>query len=113
MQFQPVGNKTTTTDLKFERLYTLEFSSERKRMSAIIQDPTGQIWLYTKGAESHVLPLCKTAEDEKPVIDVTLKHINDFAKLGLRTLAVARRKMTIEEYKQFYEGKNKIQLAFE
>lgn len=75
-------------------------------MSTIIRDPIGQIWLYTKGAESHVLPLCKTTEDEKSIIDVTQIHVNDFARLGLRTLAVARRKLSIEEYKQFYEGKS-------
>lgn len=99
------GSNTTSTDLNFERLYTLEFSSDRKRMSTIIRDPIGQIWIYTKGAESHVLPLCKAAEDEKSIIDVTQTHINDFARLGLRTLAVARRKVSIEEYRQFHEGK--------
>lgn len=94
----------TSTNLNFERLYTLEFTSDRKRMSTIIRDPIGQIWLYTKGAESHVLPLCKTAEDEKPIIDATQRHVDDFAKLGLRTLAIGRRKMKLDEFRQFYEG---------
>lgn len=94
------------------RLHTLEFTSDRKRMSTIVRDPVGQIWLYTKGAESHVLPLCDTSEDRKYIMHLTLMHINDFARLGLRTLAVARRKMSQEEYAQFTEGKLKIVLFF-
>lgn len=57
----------------------------------------------TKGAESHVLPLCQ--KSSRTLVAQTQGHINDFAKVGLRTLAVARRKMTIEEYTNFDNGK--------
>lgn len=59
--------------------------------------------MYTKGAESHVLPLCKL--DQNPLVSQTQVHINDYAHLGLRTLAVARRKLNYEEYADFYNGK--------
>uniref|UniRef100_A0A182N8H1 Phospholipid-transporting ATPase n=1 Tax=Anopheles dirus TaxID=7168 RepID=A0A182N8H1_9DIPT len=83
--------------VEYERLAVLEFTSDRKRMSIIVRDAFGQIWLYTKGAESHVLPLCA----HSPLIETTQRHIDEFAKLGLRTLAVARRRLTDQEFRTF------------
>lgn len=89
-----------------ERLNTLEFNSDRKRMSVIIKNEEGDIWLYTKGAECHVFPLCQSKTPlQLEMIKVTQQHIEDFAKMGLRTLAVARRKLTFEEYRTFDTGK--------
>lgn len=85
--------------VQFKRLQVLEFTSDRKRMSVIVMDKNGQIWLYTKGAESHVLPLCNTKNST--IIQQTNNHINDFAKEGLRTLAIARRKLTKSEFIRF------------
>lgn len=58
--------------------------------------------MFMKGAESHVLPLC----DQTPrrMIGVTQEHINEFARVGLRTLAVARRKLSNQEYINFCNG---------
>lgn len=89
--------------IHFKRLCILEFTSDRKRMSVIVKDNKGQIWLYTKGAESHVLPLCNGATPSR-LIESTQQHINEFAKQGLRTLAVARRKLTADEYLNFSNG---------
>lgn len=93
---------STNTNMRFERLATLEFTSDRKRMSTIVRDGKGQIWLLTKGAESYVFPLCQ--ETSRHRIAVTQQHINDYAKIGLRTLAVARRKMTNDEYLKYENG---------
>lgn len=73
-------------------------------MSTIIKDVNGDIWLYTKGAESHVFPLCVSTSSQENLMKVTQQHIDDFAKVGLRTLAVARRKLTLEEYQTFDRG---------
>lgn len=85
--------------VKYQRLGVLEFTSDRKRMSVIVRDAQGQIWLYTKGAESHVLPLC--TRTSSGLVISTQRHINEFAKQGLRTLAVARRRLTQLEYNNF------------
>lgn len=75
-------------------------------MSTIIRSSRGEIWLYTKGAESHVFPLCRLSTPEQHSLRMmTEKHINEFAKTGLRTLAVARRKLTNEEFQTFCTGK--------
>jgi magnesium-transporting ATPase (P-type) len=52
--------------------------TDRKRMSVVVQDRDGQIWLYCKGAESSVIPLTEAG----PIND-TLKHVADFALVCL------------------------------
>jgi phospholipid-translocating ATPase len=88
--------------VQYKRLQVLEFTSDRKRMSVIVRDKNDEIWLYTKGAESHVLPLCTKTSSH--MTNTTQKHINEFAKQGLRTLAVARRKLTQNEFANFNNG---------
>jgi phospholipid-translocating ATPase len=85
--------------VQFKRLQVLEFTSDRKRMSVIVMDKHGQIWIYTKGAESHVLPLCNTKNTH--IANQTQKHIDEFASAGLRTLAFARKKLTKTEFINF------------
>ncbi|XP_017156698.1 probable phospholipid-transporting ATPase IF [Drosophila miranda] len=84
-------------ELQYERLHVLEFSSERKRMSVIVRDRQGTIWLYSKGAESIIFPRC----NRSPELARTDAQITEYAKQGLRTLAVARRILTEEEYTSF------------
>ncbi|KRK06443.1 phospholipid-transporting ATPase IF isoform X1 [Drosophila yakuba] len=83
----------------FQRLHVLEFTSDRKRMSVIVRDTEGRRWIYTKGAESYVFPLC--ANSSADLVTKTDAHISDFARLGLRTLAIARRLIGEEEYQDF------------
>ncbi|XP_026838067.1 probable phospholipid-transporting ATPase IF isoform X2 [Drosophila erecta] len=83
----------------FQRLHVLEFTSDRKRMSVIVRDAEGSKWIYTKGAESYVFPLC--ANSSADLVSKTDAHISDFARLGLRTLAIARRLITEQEYQDF------------
>jgi len=83
----------------FQRLHVLEFTSDRKRMSVIVRDTEGKKWIYTKGAESYVFPLC--ANSSADLVSKTDSHISDFARLGLRTLAIARRLIAEEEYQDF------------
>ncbi|CAB3364729.1 Hypothetical predicted protein [Cloeon dipterum] len=80
-------------NVKVKRLETIEFTSERKRMTVVIEDDKGQIWILCKGAESIVAPLCTSGPIEK-----TLDHVGDFAVLGLRTLVIARRAVSKEEW---------------
>ncbi|XP_073949125.1 phospholipid-transporting ATPase IF-like [Choristoneura fumiferana] len=84
----------------FERLQIIEFTSERKRMSVIVKDKDGKIWLFCKGAESSVFPLCRNAN----LIEQTNQNINTFANKGLRTLAVAYREVPDEEYDRVCES---------
>ncbi|XP_039499043.1 phospholipid-transporting ATPase IF isoform X4 [Drosophila santomea] len=93
---RPFGKPKEET---FQRLHVLEFTSDRKRMSVIVRDTEGRRWIYTKGAESYVFPLC--ANSSADLVTKTDAHISDFARLGLRTLAIARRLIGEEEYQDF------------
>ncbi|XP_058977981.1 phospholipid-transporting ATPase IF-like [Musca domestica] len=90
---------TSSNDIHFQRLHVLDFTSERKRMSVVVKDENNVKWIYTKGAESCVLPLCNHQSLE--IISKTNSHIMDFACHGLRTLAIARREISDEEYQKF------------
>lgn len=112
-QTQPVSADTVDANediIHFKRLQVLEFTSDRKRMSVIAMDRNGQIWIYTKGAESHVLPLCNGKNSIMAIS--TLRHINEFAKEGLRTLAIARKKLSKVEFINFNNGMRLIVLSY-
>lgn len=95
---RPINNNKNKEDC-FNRLHVLEFTSDRKRMSVIMRDDAGKKWIYTKGAESYVFPLCSNSSAD--MVSKTDNHISDFARLGLRTLAIARREIPETEYEEF------------
>ena len=81
----------------------LEFDSDRKRMSVIVKNPRGDIRVVTKGAEVTLLPKCQD-NTKTSVLQTTLQHINQFAGEGLRTLAVAVKTLTPEDYQEFAQS---------
>ncbi|KLO12310.1 phospholipid-translocating P-type ATPase [Schizopora paradoxa] len=75
----------------------LEFNSTRKRMSVVVRNPEGKLVLYTKGADSVIY--ARLADDQDPAIkEKTSKDMEDFANGGLRTLCIAYRYISEEEY---------------
>ncbi|CAG5102645.1 Similar to ATP11B: Probable phospholipid-transporting ATPase IF (Homo sapiens) [Cotesia congregata] len=82
--------------LSFTCLEILEFTSERKRMSVIVQDSANELWLYSKGADSEMFPLMHEGK-----IQETEQHVADFSQRGLRTLVVGCKKLTVQEYDKF------------
>ncbi|XP_007952438.1 phospholipid-transporting ATPase VB [Orycteropus afer afer] len=95
------------TCLTFDLLYTLDFDSVRKRMSVVVRHPlTQEIIVYTKGADSVIMDLledpdCGTdTNTEKKLRKIrarTQKHLDLYARDGLRTLCIAK-KVVSEEY---------------
>ena len=55
---QPNG---VTTDMTFQVLDVIEFSSARKRMSIVVRFPDGRVCVICKGADSAILPRLKLA----------------------------------------------------
>lgn len=86
---------------EYEVLNTLEFNSSRKRMSAIIRMPdTGKIYLFCKGADSIIYSRLRPGEQQE-LRKSTAEHLEIFAREGLRTLCVAQRELTEEEYQSW------------
>ncbi|KAM7048423.1 phospholipid-transporting ATPase VA isoform 1-T1 [Molossus nigricans] len=92
--------------LTFELLHTLGFDSIRKRMSVVIRHPlTDEIYVYTKGADSVVMDLllpCSSDDargrHQEKIRSKTQHYLNLYAVEGLRTLCIAKRVLSQEEY---------------
>ncbi|KAK0729767.1 hypothetical protein B0H67DRAFT_477359 [Lasiosphaeris hirsuta] len=104
MGFTVLGMHNDAIDLNVmgeERHYpvlnTIEFNSSRKRMSSIIRMPDGRIILFCKGADSVIYSRLKKGE-QKELRAETAKHLETFAIEGLRTLCIAERELSEEEY---------------
>ncbi|KAF8070424.1 calcium transporting ATPase [Lyophyllum atratum] len=83
---------------EFEILNVCEFNSTRKRMSTVIRAPNGKIKIYTKGADTVIL---ERLSKNQPYTDKTLAHLESYATEGLRTLCLAYRDISEEEYRQW------------
>ncbi|XP_062457551.1 phospholipid-transporting ATPase VA isoform X2 [Rhea pennata] len=92
--------------LNFEVLHTLGFDSIRKRMSVVVRHPlTDEINVYTKGADSVIMDLllpCSSddpqGKHQKKIQSKTQNYLNLYAIDGLRTLCIAKRVLSKEEY---------------
>ncbi|KAJ5860114.1 uncharacterized protein N7529_007424 [Penicillium soppii] len=81
-------------------LNTLEFNSSRKRMSAIIRMPDGTIRLFCKGADSIIYSRLARGKQQE-LRRKTAEHLEEFAREGLRTLCVAYRLLSEQEYQSW------------
>ena len=75
-------------------LNIIEFTSDRKRMSVVIRLPGGKYRILCKGADSVLLPRLAPSD----LIEKTYNHLEEFAIEGLRTLVLAQRDLSYEEY---------------
>ncbi|KAI9323661.1 hypothetical protein BX666DRAFT_2016811 [Dichotomocladium elegans] len=97
----------------FELLETLEFSSSRKRMSVILKpQDSDRILLLCKGADSVILERLTTdfgyqvelEKSQKQLQETTIEHLEAYATEGLRTLCLAYRFISPEEYKVWHKN---------
>ncbi|CAB1451863.1 unnamed protein product [Pleuronectes platessa] len=92
--------------LAVQLLHILPFDSNRKRMSVVVRHPlTGQVVVYTKGADSVIMDLAETSkgaeqaqEFHSHIKDQSQKHLDSYAREGLRTLCIAKKALEEEEY---------------
>lgn len=74
------------TTVKYRVYRKFSFSSDRKRMSVLFQDPQdGLIKLFTKGADEALVP--RLAQEQcYTTVENTERFINNASKVGLRTI---------------------------
>uniref|UniRef100_A0A674K9I0 Phospholipid-transporting ATPase n=1 Tax=Terrapene triunguis TaxID=2587831 RepID=A0A674K9I0_9SAUR len=80
--------------------YVLLIFCTRKRMSVIVRTPTGKLRLYCKGADTVIYD--RLAESSK-YKEITLKHLEQFATEGLRTLCFAVTELSESEYQEWLD----------
>ncbi|XP_075483232.1 putative phospholipid-transporting ATPase 9 [Primulina tabacum] len=94
----------------YKLLNIIEFNSTRKRMSVIVRDEEGKLLLLCKGADSVMFERLGT--NGREFEEETIKHVNEYADAGLRTLILAYRELNEEEFeefdKKFSEAKNSV-----
>jgi len=91
--------------VEYEVLANMEFTSDRARSSVILRDAKGNTTLYSKGSDTQMLQRLgkggRSTTRGAEVYDAGVRHLDDFSNLGLRTLVVARRKLSAEEFEQW------------
>lgn len=104
------SNSGEPVEKEYKILNVLDFTSKRKRMSVIVQDQEGQILLLCKGADSIIFD--RLSRNGKMYEETTTRHLNEYGEAGLRTLALAYRKIEESQYatwnNEFQKAKTSI-----
>ncbi|KAJ1917674.1 hypothetical protein H4219_003086 [Mycoemilia scoparia] len=103
------------TPFEFKLLETIPFDSTRKRMSTIVRRPApwNDIVVFSKGADNVMMSLLKPIDHNDPderfeakVREKTTHQIDEFANAGLRTLVLAYRIVSEEEFEDWSQRYN-------
>uniref|UniRef100_A0A8C8G237 Phospholipid-transporting ATPase n=1 Tax=Oncorhynchus tshawytscha TaxID=74940 RepID=A0A8C8G237_ONCTS len=92
----------------YELLHVLNFDPVRRRMSVIVRSKCGDIMLFCKGADSSIFPRVRQEE-----VDRISMHVERNATEGYRTLCVAYKLLSSEEYAQADAGLREARLALD
>lgn len=99
--------KQFNNEKKYLLKNVLEFTSDRKRMSILVQDVESKKYhLFTKGADEMIFSISKK-ELKFGEMKKLKKKIDDYAKIGLRTLVLAEKTLTEQEYNKFKQDYDK------
>ncbi|XP_062849346.1 phospholipid-transporting ATPase VB [Trichomycterus rosablanca] len=110
------------TLLKFDVLDNLSFDSTRRRMSVIVRHPdTKEIIMYTKGADSGIMERLQTSiRDQSNVKNVNREtadkiqiDLDMYARDGLRTLCIARKVVSEQDYRNWAVMRQEAMSAIE
>ncbi|RCI03572.1 hypothetical protein CU098_002818, partial [Rhizopus stolonifer] len=95
----------------FKVLDVLDFNSDRKRMSVIVERPApwNDIVLYCKGADNVITERLREGE----LASSTFEHLDIFSENGLRTLMLSYRRLDRAEYDCWKAEMNEASTATE
>lgn len=103
--------------IEFEVLKILPFDSNRKCMSVVVRETGAQdIILYTKGADTSVMPVLAPIRDddfESELREKTQQYLDLYAKQGLRVLVMAKRHLKPQEFSEWTAKHKEIELSME
>ena len=102
----------------FEKLQLIEFSSDRKRETIIVREKNYKdsknnvIKLYCKGADS-IIEERLSNRTPKNILKQCKYYVNKFSDLGYRTLFIAMRIISQEEYDIFSSALKEAQMSLQ
>lgn len=88
--------------VQFKLLHVFRFSSDRARMSVVVERPDGRVVVYTKGSDERIRSLL--SEPDSELARITFQHVDDYAVIGLRTLCLGCRELEADEYARFQKA---------
>ena len=93
---------------EFDVLQKFDFTSERQRSSIIVRDKlSNKIMIYIKGSDKKIF----SGKDEfsaKNIYEISQKHVDQFARQGLRTLCYSFKYLDEIEYNDWVERYNDL-----
>ncbi|CAD8079154.1 unnamed protein product [Paramecium primaurelia] len=92
--------------IEYQLLEMFEFTSARKRQSILVQViNTGDIYLFSKGADSVLLDQVRLSKEElnKNEYHQLVQRLQEYGKIGLRTLVLSKRKLSKQEYEEWHK----------
>jgi len=93
------------TTLAYDILQVFPFTSETKRMGIIVRDKaTGEILFFMKGADTVMSSIVQYN-------DWLVEEVDNMAREGLRTLVVAKKCLTLEQYQDFEQRYSAAKLS--
>ena len=104
--------------IDFDRLELIEFSSDRKRETVIVKESLGNntntntniIKMYCKGADS-IIEERLSKNNSKNILNQCKHYVNKFSVLGYRTLFIAMKILSQEEYDKFASDLKEAQMS--
>ncbi|KAH8329082.1 hypothetical protein KR074_003510 [Drosophila pseudoananassae] len=131
-----VSMPTSSTPVEYEILKILPFDSSRKCMSIVVRRTgTQEIVLYTKGADSSIMPVLAPCsnnspegefpdkEDETIRLDMdfilgilreqTQQQLDRYAREGLRILVMAKKTLNSADYTDWWARHQEIEMSLE
>ena len=99
-------------EIKFEKLQILEFTSDRKRETIIVRNPENKIILYCKGADS-IIEQRLSKNTNKAILSQCKYYVDKFSAQGLRTLFIAMKVLSENEYKLFFKEYTEAMMSLE
>ena len=101
-----IDNEDNSELIEFNICNTLEFTSERKRMSVIIQRKGGnenKYILYIKGSDNIIEELLSEESKNSKEYKYVMNKVKDYSTKGLRILLFGYKELNCEEYQIFNE----------
>ena len=104
-----LGDEKGSKKKLFKKLMKIEFTSERKRETIIIKEGN-IIKLYIKGADNVIEERLNLNSQPSEVLNKTKYYVNLFSRKGYRTLYIAMKILTQNEYDNFSNNLQKAKL---
>ncbi|XP_076912027.1 putative phospholipid-transporting ATPase 4 [Bidens hawaiensis] len=99
MFVKEIDSSGLEVEREYKLLNLLEFSSSRKRMSVIVRNEAGQIFLLCKGADNIIFD--RLGDGGRTYQHATSMHLANYAEDGLRTMVFAYKQIEDSEYEEW------------